>query len=251
MLMVARSSYHWPYRLMSGNGIFPNIGNAIDNYGKAAALIDGLVEGQAQVSTIFNEHPTLVDGGVKVLDLLTIVTEKQGEFIVESGFKLIADKGNSLAEKALAFDMPPWEVVLVDMESLKIYIDYKTQKSKSSGNPIDSKLNFDINSFANDMADTWKNRLNNIAMVVDLGSFDRLMTIKGNFDSKKGSESSYKGGADSSFPSIGYPSPEIELSDALQPVIDLLEMLMSLSQGKYADVMKKGLQVAMSNSGEI
>jgi hypothetical protein len=239
------------YRLMSGNGIFPNIGNAIDNYGKAAALIDGLVEGQAQVSTIFKEHPTLVDGGVKVLELLAIVAEKQGESIVESGFKLIADKGNSLAEKALAFDMPPWEVVLVEMESLKIYIDYKTQKSKSSGNPIDSKLNFDINSFANDMADTWKNRLNNIAMVVDLGSFERLMTIKGNFDSKKGSESSYKGGADSSFPSIGYPSPEIEFSDALQPVIDLLEMLMSLSQGKYADVMKKGLQVAMSNSGEI
>jgi hypothetical protein len=239
------------YRLMSGNGIFPNIGNAIDDYGSAVALISGLKEGQAGSNSIFKENQTLVDGGVKVLELLAIVAKKDGESIVESGFKLIADQGNSLAEKALAFDMPPWEVVLVEMESLKIYIDYKTQKSKGQGNYVDSKLNFDINSFANDAAATWKNRLNNIAMVVDLGSFDRLMTIKGNFDSKKGSESSYKGGPDSSFPSIGYPSPEIEFSDALQPVIDLLQMLMSLSQGKYADVMKKGLQIAMSNAGEI
>ncbi|MDG1276723.1 MAG: hypothetical protein P8O16_05535 [Algoriphagus sp.] len=239
------------YRLMSGNGIFPNIGNAIDDFGKAVALTDGLKEGQNVSSSIFKENPTFVDGGVKVLELLAILSEKQGDSLVDSGFKLIADKTNSLAEKALAFDMPPWEVVLVEMESLKIYIDYKTQKSKSSGTYVDSKLNFDINSFANDAAETWKNRLNNIAMVVDLGSFKRLMTIKGNFDSNKGSESSYKGGPDSNFPSIGYPSPEIEFSDALQPVIDLLQMLMSLSQGKYADVMKKGLQIAMSNAGEI
>jgi hypothetical protein len=185
------------------------------------------------------------------LELLAIVAEKQGESIVESGFKLIAEKGNSLAEKALAFDMPPWEVDLVNMESLRIYIDYKTEKVKASGNYVDSKLNFDINSFPNAVAETWKNRLNNIAMVVDLGSFKRLMTIKGNFDSKKGSESSYKGDPDSDFEDIGYPYPEIEFSDDLKPVIDLLQMLMSLSQGKYADVMKKGLQIAMSNAGEI
>jgi hypothetical protein len=77
------------------------------------------------------------------------------------------------------------------------------------------------------------------------------MKIKGNFDAQKGKESGYEGGGDSEFPTLGYPTPEIEFHDALQPVIDILQILASLNQGKYADVMKKGLEIAMSNAGEI
>jgi hypothetical protein len=75
----------------------------------------------------------------------------------------------------------------------------------------------------------------------------RLMIIKGNFDSKKGKETGYEGdqGGD------GFPTPEIEFSDALQPVIDILQVLAQLSSGNYAEAMKKGLKIAMSNSGEI
>jgi hypothetical protein len=241
-----------PYSLMSGNGIFPNAGNAIDEYGKAMPLLTGTGSGLNKVKA-FKESQTFEDAGVKVLELMAINVQKEGQSVVDQGFELLAGKANEGLNKALAFDVPPFKTTLVEMESLKIYIEYATVKKRKNEPDefVDSKLNFDINSFANAAADTWKSRLNNVAMVVDLGIFEGLMKIKGNFDAKKGKESGYEGGADSEFPSIGYPSPEIEFHPALQPVIDLLEILASLSQGKYADVMKKGLQIAMSNAGEI
>ncbi|MCU1345101.1 MAG: hypothetical protein JWL70_1367, partial [Acidimicrobiia bacterium] len=39
-------------------------------------------------------------------------------------------------------------------------------------------------------------------------------------------------------------------SDALQPVIDILQVLLAISTGDYAKAMKKGLDVAMSNSAD-
>ena len=84
-----------------------------------------------------------------------------------------------------------------------------------------------------------------------LGSFERLMTIKGNFDAQKGKESGYEGGPNNPSKLEGLPTPEIEFSEDLQPVIDLLQLLASMSTGNYAEVMKKGLQIAMSNAGEI
>lgn len=241
-----------PYSLMSGNGIFPNAGNAIDEYGKAMPLLTGTGSGLIGEKA-FKESQTFVDAGVKVLELMAINVQKEGQSVVDQGFELLAGKAKEGLNKALAFDIPPFKTTLVDMELLKIYIEYATVKKRKNEPDefVDGKLNFDINSFANAAADTWKSRLNNVAMVVDLGIFEGLMKIKGNFDAKKGKESGYEGGADSEFPSIGYPSPEIEFHSALQPVIDLLEILASLSQGKYADVMKKGLQIAMSNAGEI
>jgi hypothetical protein len=147
----------------------------------------------------------------------------------------------------MKFDVPPFEVPLVDTEALRIYIEYKTKK-KANDNSDDqsSRLNFDVTSRATELADQWKSRLNNLAMVVDLGDMKRLMTIKGNFDAKKGKETGYEGGDGD-----GFPVPEIEFSEALQPVIDILEILATLSAGNYAETMKKGLQIAMSNSGEI
>ncbi len=241
-----------PYSLMSGNGIFPNAGNAIDEYGKAIPLLTGTGSGLIGEKA-FKEHPSFDDAAVKVLELMAITVQKEGQSVVDQGFQLLARKANQGLNNALAFDIPPLKTTLVEMESLKIYIEYATTKKRKNQADefVDSKLNFDINSFANAAADTWKSRLNNVAMVVDLGIFEGLMKIKGNFDAMKGKESGYEGGADSQFPSIGYPSPEIEFHSALQPVIDLLEILASLSQGKYADVMKKGLQIAMSNAGEI
>jgi hypothetical protein len=241
-----------PYSLMSGNGIFPNAGNAIDEFGKAMPLLKGTGSGLNSVNA-FSEHATFKDAGVKVLELMAVTVQKQGASIVDQGFQLLAGKANQGLNKALAFDIPPFKTYLVEMEALKIYIEYATVKKRKNQADefVDSKLNFDINSFAGAAADTWKSRLNNVAMVVDLGPFEALMKIKGNFDAKKGKESGYEGGPDSDFPSIGYPSPELEFHPALQPVIDILEILASLSQGKYADVMKKGLQIAMSNAGEI
>ncbi|OOG77070.1 hypothetical protein [Algoriphagus sp. A40] len=240
------------YRLMDSSSIFPNIGDGYTNLGKAVALVSGIdVNGNA--IDAFKSIPIL-DGGRQVFELLDLKVKTEAGEIIDRGFKLLTGEANDALNKAIAFDVPSFDpLYLVNMDALKIYIEYKAKKTdKENPKPyIDSKLNFDVDSFANDLKDTWKSRVNNVGMVVDLGSFERLMTIKGNFDAQKGKESGYEGGPDNPSKLEGLPIPEIEFSEDLQPVIDLLQMLASMSTGNYAEVLKKGLQIAMSNAGEI
>lgn len=238
------------YSLMAGNSIFPNAGNAIDEFGKAFPILTGTGSGLSQTKA-FVERSDVKDLAANVFELMSIEVQKQGQAIVDQGFKLLAGKANAQLQKALAFDLPPFETYLVDTEALKIYIEYVTKKKQTDANYVDGKLNFDIDSFATDVAKTWKSRTNNLSMVVDLGIFKGLMRIKGNFDAQKGKEAGFPGEKDSDFPSLGYPTPEIEFHEALEPVIELLQLLASLNEGRYGDVMKKGLEIAMSNAGEI
>ncbi|UZD23250.1 hypothetical protein [Algoriphagus halophytocola] len=239
------------YKLMNGSSIFPNVGDAYSNYGKAMALLDGVDE-QGNKVKAFIENAAQ-DGGRKVLELMEITAKEEAGKVVDKGFKLLSGEANATLNKALAFDVPNFDpLYLVDMDALKIYIEYKaTQGAPGNKQYVDSKLNFDVDSFANDLADTWKSKVNNVGMVVDLGSFERLMTIKGNFDAAKGKESGYAGDKDNPGPLDGIPLPEVEFSPALEPVIELLQMLAALSTGDYGAVMRKGLQIAMSNAGEI
>jgi hypothetical protein len=239
------------YKLMNGSSIFPNVGDAYSNFGKGIALLEGVAEDGQKVAAFIENVAT--DGGRKVLEIMEITAKEEAGKIVDKGFKLLSGEANSALNKALAFDIPNFDpLYLVDMDALKIYIEYKAEQTKNGSKQyVDSKLNFDVDSFANDLADTWKSKVNNVAMVVDLGSFERLMTIKGNFDAAKGKESGYAGDKDNPGPLDGIPLPEVEFSDALQPVIELLQMLAALSTGDYGAVMRKGLQIAMSNAGEI
>ncbi|WP_111671103.1 hypothetical protein [Algoriphagus litoralis] len=239
------------YRLMNSSSIFPNIGDGYSNLGKAVALVNG-IDANGNPLAAFKSN-SILDGDREVFELLDLVVKQQAGEIVDRGFKLLSGEANDLLNKAIAFDIPTLDpLYLVNMDALKIYIEYKAKETKPGNNTyVDSKLNFDVDSFANDLKDTWKSRVNNVAMVVDLGSFERLMTIKGNFDAQKGKESGYEGGPNNPSKLEGLPTPEIEFSEDLQPVIDLLQLLASMSTGNYAEVMKKGLQIAMSNAGEI
>lgn len=87
------------------------------------------------------------------------------------------------------------------------------------------------------MGQRWLTKLNNIGMIVDLGPLTRLMIIKGKFDAEKGAAPTFQG-------------PELEFSDALQPVIDILQILLKLQSGDYKDAFAKGLEIAMSNSAD-
>jgi hypothetical protein len=232
------------YRLMTGNSIFPNIGNAIDNFGKAMPMAN-VIDNAGNAVKAFTDN-VLEDGGEKVLELMDVLSKKTADTVVEQGMKLLQKK---VADKALEFEIPQLSepIYLVKTDALKIYIEYKA-KPKDKAN-LPGKLDFDVDSFINDQEKQWRSRMNNVSMVVDLSDMKRIMTIKGNFDSKKGKESNYEGGPDNG--SSGLPTPEIEFSDALQPVIDILEVLAKLSSGDYAGAMKKGLKLAMSNAGEI
>lgn len=234
------------YRLMTGNSIFPNIGNAIDNFGKAMPM-DKVYEGAAQVKAFVDS--AFNDGAQKALEVMDVVAQKTADTVINQGMKMLQKKAGDAVDKALEFVVPQLSepIYLVNSESLKIYIKYNAKPKADSEKK--GKLDFDIDSFSGALDKQWRSRMNNLSMVVDLGDMKEIMTIKGNFDSKKGKESGYEGGPDDGTSDL--PNPEIEFSDALKPVIDLLEILASLSTGDYAQTMKKGLKVAMSNSGEI
>ncbi len=143
--------------------------------------------------------------------------------IIEEGYKLI-----NLANPANIMEqlLPPGPWYIVDNEYVKVYIEYKNGGA-------DAKLNLDINSTPD--AASWVNKMNDVVMVVDLGSFKRLLLIRGNFDTAKGSAPAFK-------------SPVLEFGPDLKPVYDILVLLSSLSAGDYKAVLEQGLKIAMSNS---
>ncbi len=213
------------YRIISSKGIFPNIGDAITGFGDAIALTKDFVK-----------NP-LIDGGKQVLELMGINTADGINRLKEDGYKLL----NATKD----FDLPGTAWYLINEDYLKVYVEYAAETKNRNGSTQNrtGSLNYDVDSFAGNVADRWKSRLNNLAMVVDLGPFSRLMLIKGNFNANAGAEASYAG--DDADPD--FPAPQLSFSKDLQPVIDILQILEDLQGEKYGDAIKKGLKIAMSN----
>lgn len=213
-------------RMISSKAIFPNIGNAVTGFGDAIAL-----------NTNFAKN-VITDAGKQVWELMQINQKDGLGNIQKEGYKLL--------KQVASVDFPlPNKWYLINEDFLKIYVEYKTQKNDGTQNTA-GKLNYDINSFIENPAEKWKSKLSNLSIVLDLGPFERLMKIKGNFDAKKGAEASFKGSdTDPSF-----PAPQLEFSEVLQTVMDILQILQDLQGAKYGDALKKGLKIAMSNSAD-
>lgn len=204
------------FRIVNSKSIFPNIGNAETNLGEAISLIS---KGNEFLKG------SLKDLGKDVWELMDVTAA------IDSA----KEQGYKLAKQGIAaFDLPNTEFELIDVGdgNFRIYIEYKGKDA--ANNDVKGDLDFNINSLAGPVAETWKSRMGNIGLVVDLAGIERLMTIRGSWDSKKGEETSY-------------PQPEIEFSPELQPVIDILEILQQLQGGDYAGALGKGLKLAMSN----
>ena len=194
---------------------FPNIGDGENNLGDAISLIKNgneFLKGSLQ------------DVGQDVWELMDI----------EDTIDNIKQQGYGLLKEVTTFDLPDTEFELIDAGdgNFRIYIEYVSKDE--SDNDVKGDLDFNINSLANDIADTWKSRMGNIGMVVDLAGIDRLITVRGSWDSKKGSEASY-------------PQPELVFADELEPVIKILEILQQLQGGDYAGAIGNGIKLAMSN----
>ena len=211
------------FRIVSSKAIFPNIGNAASGFGDVIPLFKNGNE--------FIKN-TLTDGGTQVLEVMKI----------NDTIAAVKQEGYKLLKQVPDFDLPITEWVLVELGgAFKIYLEYKATKPNQGTK--NAKLDFDVNSFANNLADQWKSRMSNLAVVVDLGPIDRLMTIKGNWDAKKASEAQY--GSD--IPGSSFPRPEIEFAPELQPVIEILQILQDLQGENYKDAFARGLKLAMSN----
>jgi hypothetical protein len=104
---------------------------------------------------------------------------------------------------------------------LKVYVEYGTNAGENGS------LGLDINS----VASSWKAALSNIRVVVDLGPFQRLMWVDGNFDAASGLDSKYN-------------KPNLQFSGLLKTAKDILLVLEKLSGGDFDN----GMQVGMSNS---
>jgi hypothetical protein len=211
------------FRIVSSKAIFPNVGNAATAFGDAISL--------AKNGNEFVQN-ALTDGGTHVLEIMKI----------NDTVAAVKQEGYKLLKQIQDFDLPSTEWVLVELGgAFKIYLEYKATKPNQGQKA--GKLDFDVNSFASNLEDQWKSRMKNLAVVVDLGPIDRLMTIKANWDAKKGSEAQLGGDiAGSSF-----PRPEIEFASALEPVIEILEILQDLQGENYKDAFARGLKLAMSN----
>ena len=239
------------YRLLNSKGIFPNIGNIENDFGQAISLLKGIGAGNNPLDA-FNKI-NLPDAG-DVLNVLQLKAKEEAGKLLDQGYELAKGAVNGIADKAIKFDLPNFDYPLINFPGkLVIAIQYKASskpKGQAAKNYV-GKFDFDVDSFAGDLADTWKGRMNNLAMVVSIGPLTDVMTIKGNFNSQKGKEVDLGSSSAGDDPALNLPTPEIEFSDALEPVIKILEILASLSSGDYGAALKKGLKVAMSNSANI
>ncbi len=145
--------------------------------------------------------------------------EKEIEILGE-GLMKMADRNLNLS----SLQPPNFSYPFVDEPGiLKIYAEY--QSNSGAGN---LKLGIDS---AGALADKWKAALSNIRIVVDLGPFDRLMWVDGNFNASSGA-------------STKYDKPNLQFGPVLQTVKDILQILATLS----GDDFDNGMKVGMSNS---
>ena len=78
--------------------------------------------------------------------------------------------------------------------------------------------------------------MNDISMYVDLAGMEKLLIIRGKFETEKGK-------------APAFVEPVMEFGEKLRPVYEILLLLSSLSTDpNYTEILKKGLKIAMSNS---
>ena len=153
------------------------------------------------------------------LDLGTFETK-----ILEAGYKLV-DKLDP--PKLFEQILPPGPLYLINEDFLKLYVEYPSVKS----------LVYGFDSSAADPGQQWLSKMSDVAMVVDLASMQRLLIIKGKFDTEKGKDPAFVG-------------PELSYGPDLEPVVQILEILEQLSTAGYSGAFGKGLEMAMSNSAD-
>lgn len=165
----------------------------------------------------------------KLIDLPRLDLADFNLNIEDAGYKLLhkIDPGQVLEQV-----LPEKPVYFVNEKDVKIYVEYVNKDIKGNKNG-DGTVNFGLD--CDSLERKWVNKLNDITIVVDLLDMKRLFLIRGKFDTEKGKSPAFTG-------------PQLEFGEALQPVYDILQILLALNGGDYAGALSKGLKIAMSNS---
>lgn len=169
----------------------------------------------------------------KVQDALPLALGAFKTKIIEEGYRLVDDANPAKVFEQVLLEGP---VYLVKEDFLKIYVEYD-KKDKNGVKTSAGNLRYGFDSAAATIGKRWLSKVDDIQMVVDLGPLTRLMMIRGRFDAEKGADPAFI-------------DPQLEFSDALQPVIDILQILLKLQGGDYKAAFAKGLEIAMSNSAD-
>ena len=153
--------------------------------------------------------------------------------IIQEGYQMVDKLSKTLKSLKQNF-APATSFTFIDKPGIiKVYAEYA--KTDKDGNSLATGLlDVGLNSAGN--ADNWANAMNDITMVVDLVGMKRLFLITGEFNTKKGEAPEFKG-------------PKLIPGKDLKPIIEILEILEVIGTSPdYASLVKKGLQVVMSNS---
>jgi hypothetical protein len=149
-----------------------------------------------------------------------------GISLKEEGYQLLnnLDPGKLLQQGGITSPF-----YFVKTKDIQIFINYNGGDGQN--------INYDLNS----AAENWVASAKNITLNVALGGlpapFNPLMFIDGNFESSSGIDTAFN-------------VPKLRFSPGLQPVVDILQVLESISKDDYKAVAEKALEVAMSNSGD-
>ena len=148
--------------------------------------------------------------------------ERQVEILGEGLMKM--------ADRTIKLDtlLPPTYIYpFIDQPGvLRIYAQYKSTDNTSG------QLALGIDSAAA-LDKRWKAALSSMRVVVDLGPFPTLMWVDGNFNASSGI-------------STKYDKPHLQFGPVLDPVVEILQILATLS----GDDFDRGMSVGMSNSAD-
>ena len=159
-----------------------------------------------------------------IANALGLTTAERAVDIVGEGLMHLSDRTLDLGSLLPA----NYQYAFIDEPGiLKVYAEYKNTAGGSG------QLKLGLDSSAAALADRWKAALSDIRVVVDLGPFDHLMWVDGNFNA-------------SSAGAPKYDLPHLQFGPVLQPVVDILQILATLS----GDDFDSGMAVGMSNSAD-
>lgn len=165
-----------------------------------------------------------IENAIKIEDVTTAVTK-----ILPSG----------LSKAITGFKVPDnftFDVIGSEGSPFRLYIKYKSDpKTGPSSNTL-----VDYVTDSQGALDKWKNELGNMSIVVDLASFKSLMTISGDFKAKASINPGFESGS----------APQLKLAEPLEKIYQILEFLDNLDPTQPVEAVKKGLQIAMSNSAD-